>query len=203
MCDHLQISTECREFIWNIVLVTLGLKVDLLFGRHVDQLIMCAIYGICKIHAGNKNFHVLSAAVWRNERKTIKFQDIIDSYKEIHKRRLQKSGRWQVNLSQSNSVSWVYIEVPLNPEDPNPTCIDIIKFYNDVYLDKMKAHVLKTKTMPLEGSKTPQLSQSNFDALLTPGGRVYKPIINHFTKLTPLIDSLGKNMRFSDVRYLN
>jgi hypothetical protein len=54
----------------------------------------------------------------------------------------------------------VYIEVPLNPEDPNPTYIDIIKFYNDVYLDQMKAHVLKTKTMPLEGSKTPVLSLS-------------------------------------------
>ena len=67
----------------------------------------------------------------------------------------------------------------------------------------MKAHVLKTKTMPLEGSKTPVLSQSNFDALLTPGGRVFKPVINHFTKLTPLIDSLGKNKRFSDVKYLN
>ena len=68
MCDHLQISVECREFIWNIVLVTLGLKVNLLFGRHVDQLIMCAIYGVCKIHAGNKNFTVLSAQGWRNSK---------------------------------------------------------------------------------------------------------------------------------------
>ena len=89
----------------------------------------------------------------------IKFQDIIDAYKEIHKHRLQKSGRWQVNISQSNSVSWVYIEVPLNPEHESPKKIDIIKFYNDVYLDKLKAHILKTKTLTLDqGSKTPVLS---------------------------------------------
>ena len=50
MCEQLKISEECREFIWNILLVTLSLKSNLLFGRHLDQLIMCAIYGICKIH---------------------------------------------------------------------------------------------------------------------------------------------------------
>jgi len=130
--------------------------------------------------------------------QSIKFQDIIDSYKEINKRRLQKSGRWQINISQSNSVSWVYVEVALNPEDDNPTKIDIIKFYNDVYLDKMKTHILKTKSLQLDqGSRTPVLSQSNFDALLTPGGCIFRPVIKHFTKLTPLIDSLHQNKRYS------
>lgn len=46
MCQELRIGEECQEFIWNIMLVTLGLKSSLLFGRHLDQLIMCAIYGI-------------------------------------------------------------------------------------------------------------------------------------------------------------
>lgn len=175
MCEYLKISEECRELIWNILLVTLGLKSNLLFGRHLDQLIMCAIYGVCKINQGNRNIQVLSTprrgSLTANN--SIKFQDIIDAYKEIHKNRLEKSGRWQVNISQSNSVSWVYIEVPLNPEHENPKKIDIIKFYNDVYLDKLKAHILKTKSLTLDqGSKTPVLSQSNFDALLTPGGRV-------------------------------
>jgi hypothetical protein len=42
------------------------------------------------------------------------------------------------------------VEVPLNPEDENTPKIDIIKFYNDVYLDKMKVHILKTKTLTLD-----------------------------------------------------
>lgn len=94
--------------------------------------------------------------------------------------------------------------MPLNPEADNPTKIDIIQFYNSVYLDKMKTHVLKTKSMRLDqASKTPVLSQSNFDALLTPGGHIFRPVINHFTKLTPLIDSLNKNKRYSHQTYLN
>ena len=162
---------------------------------------MCTIYSVCKIHAGqaNKGLQQKPAASM-----AIKFQDITEAYKEIHKHRLQKSGRWQVNISQSNSVSWVFLEVPLNPNDENSGKSDIIKFYNDVYLDKMKAHILKTKTLMLDqGSKTPVLSQSNFDALLTPGGRVYRPVINQFTKLTPLIDSLSKNRRFVQTTYMN
>ena len=38
---------------------------------------------------------------------------------------------------------------------------------------------------------------------MTPGGRAYKPVISQFTKLTPLIDSLGKNKRFSQQSYVN
>ena len=102
MCENLQIDEESREFIWNILLVTLGLKASLLFGRHLDQMIMCAIYGVCKIHASSRSAHVLRRDA-KGARKSapgvIKFQDIIDAYKEIHKSRLQKSGRWQMNLS--------------------------------------------------------------------------------------------------------
>jgi len=68
----------------------------------------------------------------------------------------------------------------------------------------MKTYILQTKTLRLDqGSKTPVLSQSNFEALLTPGGRRFRPVINHFTKLTPLIDSLGKNLRYSQQTYVN
>jgi len=43
----------------------------------------------------------------------------------------------------------------------------------------MKQYILKTKTLQLDaGSKTPVLNQSNFNALLTPGGRPFKPVIN-------------------------
>jgi len=91
MCDQLDISEECREFIWNIMLVTLGLKSNLLFGRHLDQLIMCSIYSVCKIHAGSKVIPVMRGKPidgGSGPNNNIKFVDIIDSYKEIHKRRL-------------------------------------------------------------------------------------------------------------------
>ena len=68
----------------------------------------------------------------------------------------------------------------------------------------MKSHILKTKSLTLDqGSKTPVLNQSNFDALLTPGGKMFKPVINHFTKMTPLIDSLKQDRKFSTTAYMN
>jgi len=32
--------------------VCLGKETDLLIGRHLDQLIMCTIYGVCRVHPG-------------------------------------------------------------------------------------------------------------------------------------------------------
>lgn len=158
MSSHLQLSDKCREVIWNVFLITLGLKAgDLLFGRHIDQLIMCAIYGVCKIHAnGQTDVPVFKSG---HASQNIKFQDIIEAYKEIHKARLQKSGRFQLNLSQSKSVSWVFVQVVKDPENDEVGTTDIIEFYNTVYLHKMKAHLLATKRTTLEqGSRTPVLN---------------------------------------------
>ena len=67
---------------------------------------------------------------------------------------------------------------------------DIIKFYNDVYLGRMKEYIIATKNMPMDkGARTPILNRSNFEALLTPGGRAQKlGIIREMCPMTPLID---------------
>ena len=51
---------------------------------------------------------------------------------------------------KSSSVSWVYIEVSLDPSSENPQKIDIIQFYNKVFLDRMKVYILETKKVKLE-----------------------------------------------------
>lgn len=79
-------------------------------------------------------------------------------------------------MNMSNSVSWVYVEVPIDPESDNPECVDIIHFYNRVYLDRMKDYILTSRKLPKDqASRTPILNKSNFDMLLTPGGRKPKP----------------------------
>lgn len=52
---------------------------------------------------------------------------------------------------KSSSVSWVYIEVALDPSSDNPQDkIDIIVFYNKVFLDRMKVYILETKKIKLD-----------------------------------------------------
>jgi hypothetical protein len=93
-------------------------------------------------------------------------------------------------------VSWVYVEVLLDQNDPESQKVDIIQFYNKIYLNRMKAYILQTKHLKLEqGSRTPQLNKSSMDALLTPGGRMQKPGIANLYPMTPLIDATARSVR--------
>lgn len=58
----------------------------------------------------------------------------------------------------------------------------------------MKEYIIATKNMPMDqGARTPILNRSNFEALLTPGGRASKPgIIREMCPMTPLIDQVEK-----------
>jgi len=75
-------------------------------------------------------------------------------------------------MLKSSSVSWVYIEVPYYRDGEEDTVIDIIQFYNKVYLETMKGYIIETKRLEMEkGSLTPVIKNHSFNALLTPGGR--------------------------------
>ena len=92
----------------------------------------------------------------------------------------------------------------MDPSTENPQKIDIIQFYNKVFLDRMKVYILETKKIKLEqGSRTPILNKSNFMALLTPGGRRQQPGIVNFCALTPLVDSVSRKGRAERTIYQN
>ena len=123
MCQTLCVNEEVSELIWSIVKVTLSQETSLLIGRHLDQIIMCAIYGVCKVHPNSVKISALrnQPNVYGDTKSKLdsnnqpRFNDIIDAYKDINKQRLTKAGCWQLNIMKSSSVSWVYIEVPLDP----------------------------------------------------------------------------------------
>ena len=50
LCQQIGITDEISEIIWCVVKVLLSQETDLLVNRHLDQLIMCSIYGVCRIH---------------------------------------------------------------------------------------------------------------------------------------------------------
>ena len=132
------------------------------------------------------------------------FNDVIDAYKEVNRQRNLSLGRTQFGPGpQNTNVSWVFIEVPLKPRpDGSAPTADIIQFYNQVFLERMKAYILETKGMVLDqGSRTPVLNRSNMDALLTPGGRLQKPGIATMCPMTPLIDAVSRGPRLYHTIY--
>ena len=170
---------------------------------------MCVIYGVCKVHPNSvrtslRNQGHLDRRNDPGSAPKVQFNNIIDAYKEINKQRVAKAGHLQLNVMKSTSVSWVYIDVPLDPESEEPRKEDIIQFYNKVFLERMKVYILETKKVKLEqGSRTPILNASNFQSLLTPGGRRRRPGIDNFCALTPLIDSVSKKSRADRTIYQN
>lgn len=48
MCELLGIKEEVKERIWSIMKMQLSTEPHILTNRHLDQLIMCSIYGVCK-----------------------------------------------------------------------------------------------------------------------------------------------------------
>ena len=161
LCDHIGISENVRELIWSVTKVLLSQETDLLIGRHLDQLIMCSIYGVCRVHPGcviqsQRKQHDLNQenSVKNNGNgHTVMFNEIIETYKDVNRNKQVSVGRTQLRTGitgamRSNNVSWVFIEVPLNPEvSSRPKKVDIIEFYNKVFLNRMKVYILATKNI--------------------------------------------------------
>lgn len=59
----------------------------------------------------------------------------------------------------------------------------------------MKNYIIETKHLTMEqGARTPVLNKSNFETLLTPGGRIQKQRhIKELCPMTPLIDQVEKS----------
>lgn len=168
--------------IWSVLQVLLAQETDLLVGRHLDQLIICTIYGMCRVHP---TAFIQQPGVERDI--NFLFRDITEAYTSANRKSSVPVGN-KFSCFQTN-VQWVLIEVLV--DTVKQTKGDIIQFYNAVYLDRMKDYIIATKNMHLEqGARTPILNKSNFAALLTPGGRSSKPGIQEFVPMTPLIDEI-------------
>ncbi len=50
------IDNDIREKVWTCFEHTLRIHADLMRDRHLDQIIMCAIYAICKVTKKNQLF---------------------------------------------------------------------------------------------------------------------------------------------------
>ena len=49
ICQSLKLSDQFNEHIWSTMKYILSSEPQLLIGRHLHQLIICSVYGICKV----------------------------------------------------------------------------------------------------------------------------------------------------------
>jgi len=86
---------------------------NLMLDRHLDQMLMCSIYGACKATG-----------------LSIKFQDIMKHYRLIND--------WNSTEANGSISSQIYRSIRIDDETNRG---DLIMFYNQVFLRKLKIYI--------------------------------------------------------------
>jgi len=94
----------------------LSLETFLMFDRHLDQIVLCSIYSVCKIQVSKIG-------------RAIKFNDIIKKYKDL---------QHQLTGASMNIFTSMYTNVLLEGGKSGT----IIEFYNKIYIQTMKTYIM-------------------------------------------------------------
>lgn len=68
--------------IWSVLQVLLAQESDLLVGRHLDQLVICTIYGMCRVHTAAFK----PQQIGQERDINFLFRDITEAYTSLHQK---------------------------------------------------------------------------------------------------------------------
>ena len=125
LCERLHLPQELTKAAYDLATRVVYERTSLLYNRHLDQILLCAVYGVCKVN---------SARGFVLEDRHVQFRDIIACY---HKQpQCREETFWTVSLEQSD------------PELEVSRRGDVIQFYNLVFVPEVKTqlYALQTKS---------------------------------------------------------
>eukprot|EP00096_Caligus_rogercresseyi_P011166 TRINITY_DN4312_c0_g1_i1.p1 TRINITY_DN4312_c0_g1~~TRINITY_DN4312_c0_g1_i1.p1 ORF type:complete len:832 (+),score=254.96 TRINITY_DN4312_c0_g1_i1:556-3051(+) len=160
LCFSLQITDdEIKRKIWTTFEFTLKQNTDLMKDRHLDQLLMCSLYIVCKVVGSTKNF----TDIMKHYRTQPQAASHV--YRSVL---LRPKGIKKENVDGESSPSTNGTKSTITP--PTPTRLaasstisedgeergDLIKFYNTVFMERLQEFSLKFKRS--RQSEAPPLS---------------------------------------------
>ncbi|KAG0500259.1 hypothetical protein HPP92_000331 [Vanilla planifolia] len=110
LCERLQLPQEVQEHVYCLIQQILSQRTNLLFNRHLDQIILCCFYGVAKIS------HL-----------DLTFKEIIYSYR--------KQPQCKPQVFRSVFVNWPSTSITGKKGQEH---VDIITFYNEVFIPSVK-----------------------------------------------------------------
>ncbi|KRW99451.1 Cyclin-like protein [Pseudocohnilembus persalinus] len=120
ICEQQGIKDQIQENIWATVKHIIANETELLINRHLEQIILCTIYSISKIH-----------------KQDVKFQDLIRTFENLYQQQIETS---TLNLVQSDLNEIIYnLNISENQKG------DIITYYNQVFIQKIKSYIISKK----------------------------------------------------------
>ncbi|KAB7496710.1 Retinoblastoma-like protein 1 [Armadillidium nasatum] len=158
LCDRLDITShELRQKIWTCFEHSIIHYTELMNDRHMDQMIMCAIYITCKVTKNDKIFQEIMKH-YRNQPQAAS-----------HVYRSVLISKTALTKAESTSATTPKKVIASGPP-PTPSQVrgtsstntvsgergDLIKFYNEIYVQKMRTFALKFR--PTQEQEAPKLS---------------------------------------------
>jgi len=154
LCDNLNINADSQKKIWTCFEQSLVENIDMLRDRHIDQLLMCAVYVMSKVTKEEKSFHEImkfyrtqpqaSSDVYRNvliTRASDKQKKTSDGANAAHDTTVvvkdtsaAVDDKTEITPAVENSIG--------GNNDENEH-MDLIQFYNIIYIKKIKDFALK------------------------------------------------------------
>uniref|UniRef100_A0A8C9S9X3 RB transcriptional corepressor like 2 n=1 Tax=Scleropages formosus TaxID=113540 RepID=A0A8C9S9X3_SCLFO len=164
LCAKLDISAELRRKIWTCFEYSLVHCTELMLDRHLDQLLMCAIYLTAKVTKEDKSFqNIMKCYRTQPQASSSVYRSVlISGRKRSHSGSSDHAGR-QTSPSKSSRDSPVHMRSsstlpvsqpssapgtpPRHASDPagpqEEERGDLISFYNNVYIKQMRDFALR------------------------------------------------------------
>uniref|UniRef100_A0A4W4E976 Retinoblastoma-like protein 2 n=1 Tax=Electrophorus electricus TaxID=8005 RepID=A0A4W4E976_ELEEL len=186
LCVKLDISTELRRQIWTCFEYSLVHCTQLMMDRHLDQVLMCAIYVMTKVTKEDKSFqNIMKCYRSQPQASSSVYRSVLISGRKRHlSGNSENNSKQQTSPSEGaheqgsggsspmsmRSSSTLPMPQPSSaPSTPTraPGAIleqeeeergDLIRFYNHVYIKQIKHFALRySSSSPKAGTETPPL----------------------------------------------
>ena len=174
LCERLSLPAALTQQSYALVEHALYEHTSLLYNRHLDQVLLCAVYGACKV---NKDTLLKG--------RTVPFREIIYQYEKQPQCR--------------EEVFWTVILTQTDPELEVKQQGDIIEFYNKVFVPEIKAFLLSLKSLNLP-SAGPSPMKSPNGPMTSPNAAPMSPLPAGLQSPRRMLGGIRPNVYVSPMR---
>ncbi|XP_078434477.1 retinoblastoma-related 1 [Wolffia australiana] len=136
LCERLQLSQPVVECVYTLIQQILTQRTALFFNRHIDQIILCSLYGVAKI-----------------SQMSLTFKEIIYGYR--------KQQQCKPQVFRSVFVDWSSANMSGRTGQDH---VDIITFYNEVFIPCVKPLLVELGSAGVAPQKQARLSEDTANA---------------------------------------
>jgi hypothetical protein len=132
LCNILGLDATDQNQIWTAVMESISSHIYLLRDRHLDLIVLCNIYGVCKVARGPSTSQAAA---------TMSFKRLLAGYKQLVRQTSTGINSTSASpITSSRSGEGVTHGIKLDSQNSRG---DIIKFYNRCYINPMKVFILQ------------------------------------------------------------